>query len=128
MKKNSLVWRLPTKLTLDEIEKMIELKIISPEEAKELTFNSADDNDKVKALEEQVKFLKELVDKLSTQPAQVIWNYVNTYRPSYPTWTLTGLLGNVTYSGLAVSAGATAGGTLTSGTSYGGSGKASNIK
>lgn len=111
MKKTNLVWRLPSKLTLDDIQKMIELKIISPEEAKELTFNSSDDNEKVKALEEQVKFLKELVDKLSTQSPQVIWRYVETYRPSYPVWSTSNLLGNA-YTVLCSTA---SGSTLTTG-------------
>lgn len=99
MKKTNLVWRLPSKLTLEDIEKMLALKIITPEEAKELTFNSADDNEKVKALEEQVKFLKELVDKLSSQPTTQVWRYINTYTPHYG-WNVATSLG-ATYTTLA---------------------------
>lgn len=93
MTKKNLVWRLPSKLTLDDIEKMISLKIITAEEAKELTFNTADENEKVKALEEQVEFLKELVERLSTRNSGYGWSYVSGYTPSVATWSPAKLLG-----------------------------------
>lgn len=91
MTNKSLVWRLQNKLTLEDIEKMLSLKIIDEKEAKELTFNTADDNEKVKSLEEQVKFLKELVEKLSNNNYPQLWTYYSSYTPRY-NWSVGTLL------------------------------------
>ena len=105
---NNLVWRLQNKLSLDDIEKMLQLKIIDEKEAKELAFNSAEDASEIKALKEQVKFLKELVDKLANKGSAPSWTYVSTYTPAVATWSPTRLLGT-TYTTLASTSGSVVG-------------------
>lgn len=59
-------WRLKQLPTAEGVSKLVEQKIITPEQAKELLFSKPEDPDLEKtALKEQVKFLLELVEKLS---------------------------------------------------------------
>lgn len=58
MTKKELVWRLASKPTIDDITKLIETKVITPEEARTIAFNSLDENDKIAKLEQEVEVLK----------------------------------------------------------------------
>lgn len=93
MTKKELVWRLKDRPGVDEIVKLIDAKVLTAEEAKSIAFNTADENEKVKALEEQVEFLKELVERLSTRNSGYGWSYVSGYTPSVATWSPAKLLG-----------------------------------
>jgi hypothetical protein len=65
-KNTKLVWRLGKLPTVDEIKILIDNKIITQEEAREILFNqeTVEDRDK-ESLKEEVKFLREMVDKLA---------------------------------------------------------------
>jgi predicted nuclease of restriction endonuclease-like RecB superfamily len=89
VEKATLKWRLSNKPTLQDVEKMLGLEIISKEEARKILFSEESTNDKVKAHEEQVQFLQRVVDKLSSQPPQVVWKYVHDYTPRQ-VWLTTG--------------------------------------
>ena len=63
-----LKWRLGKLPTPDEVTKLLNEKIISKEEAREILFNleTEEDRDK-KSLESEIKFLREIVQRLSTR-------------------------------------------------------------
>lgn len=59
MTKKELVWRLANRPTVDEIVKLVENKVITPEEARTIAFNSVNENDKITKLEQEVELLKQ---------------------------------------------------------------------
>jgi len=99
-----IVWRLSKLPTVDELLKLVDSKLITQEDAKEILFNleTIEDRD-TKSLQSEIKFLRELVQKLSTNRSQIIttikeievpykrWDW---YRP-YCNWTTIDL-GNCT--------------------------------
>jgi len=102
--KTKLVWRLGNRPTVEDINTLISTTIITKDEAREILFNSETDEDRdKKSLQSEIKFLRELVQKLSTNRSQIIttikevevpykrWDW---YRP-YCNWTTIDL-GNCT--------------------------------
>jgi hypothetical protein len=77
-----LKWRLTSAPTLDDVKVMLESGIIDKSEAKQILFSEVNRDGQVKALEEQVDFLKDIIDRLSKQPPQQVWTYVNSYQPA----------------------------------------------
>lgn len=64
--KKTLNWKLKEAPTGSEIAELVKQKIITAEEGREMLFGSREyDYEKMKALEEQVEFLRELVKDLS---------------------------------------------------------------
>lgn len=83
-----LVWRLSQKPTVSELTVLLEKGIITKEEAKEVLFNQEEqvDRDK-KSLEGEVRFLRELVEKLSNNQRSTIIEtikYVEKPYQQYP--------------------------------------------
>ena len=72
-KKNKIVWRLREQPTPDSLKDLVKEEILSKEEAREILFSSEgqEDRDK-KSLESEIKFLRELVEKLSNNRSQII--------------------------------------------------------
>lgn len=68
-----LNWRLSKLPTPDEVRELVKDKIITQEEAREILFSSEEieERDK-KSLESEIKFLRELVDKLSKSRSEII--------------------------------------------------------
>jgi hypothetical protein len=61
-----LVWRLKERPTPKEIIDLLEAKILKEDEAREILFSSETEEDRdKKSLESEVKFLRDLVEKLS---------------------------------------------------------------
>jgi hypothetical protein len=86
IEKATLKWRLSDKPTLKDVESMLDKDIINKDEAREMLFSlnkPATKDEQVKALEEQVEFLKTVVEKIANKPPQVVWGYINTYTPTY---------------------------------------------
>lgn len=84
-----LIWRLGKLPTPDEVLKLVNDKLITKEEAREILFNEETTEQRsVKDLETEIKFLKELVEKLSDRKTivevtkQVLPIYIN--QPWYP--------------------------------------------
>jgi len=79
-----LVWRLGKLPSPDELVNLINAKIITQEEAREILFNveTEEDRDK-KSLESEIKFLRELVEKLSEGRTQIITTIREIERPYY---------------------------------------------
>lgn len=94
--KEPLVWRLKEKPSAEGVASLVEQKIITPEEGREILFNKSDSRekeqrltDKVSALQEEVEFLRELSDKLASKTSNgwtYVYNSVNDYKPSYAGW------------------------------------------
>lgn len=87
--KNTLKWRLSDLPTGDEVASLVEQKVITTEEAREILFNEEkEDSNKVAALKEEVKFLRELCDKLAVKSngwTTIVREY-ERYKPNYPYW------------------------------------------
>lgn len=90
MTKKELKWRLSDLPDATDVASLVEQEVITKEEAREILFNEvtpSKDNKRVKELEEEVKFLRELCDKLSAKSNwSNIYHYYETYKPSYPRW------------------------------------------
>lgn len=91
-----LSWRLSKLPTVSELTELIEKKVITQEEAKEILFNADIEIEREKKdLESEVKFLRELVAKLANQQTTRIietireveapWRRHPWYRP-YDIW------------------------------------------
>lgn len=87
--KKTLKWRLSELPTGDEVASLVEQKVITTDEAREILFNEEkEDSNKVAALKEEVKFLRELCDTLAAKSngwTTIIREY-ERYKPSYPIW------------------------------------------
>ncbi len=85
--KKQLVWRLGKLPTPAEVSELVKDKIITQEEAKEILFSSEDEivRDK-KNLESEIKFLRELVDKLSSGNTTRIVEVIREVEKPYYKW------------------------------------------
>ncbi len=84
MTKKKLVWRLKEQPTADSLAKLVSNGIISKEDAKEILCSSETEEDRdKKSLQAEIKFLRELVEKLSNkgQIVQVIREFEGNYKP-----------------------------------------------
>lgn len=85
-KKEELVWRLSEKPSADVIGRLVEKDVITKDEARTLLF-SQDEPKKVQELQEEIKFLRELVDKLTDQKnVQIVREVYNKWTPTYTHW------------------------------------------
>ena len=68
------VWRLANRPTSEDVVKLLNSGIITKDEAKEILFNVEEEAERdKKSLESEIKFLRELVEKLSKgSPTQII--------------------------------------------------------
>lgn len=93
-----LNWRLKTLPTADEVASLVEQKVITANEAKDLLFTESDDKDPtVSELKRQIEFLEGLVTELSKKPrdSAYIYKWIDTRTPLLPTtvWCSSGTLG-----------------------------------
>lgn len=93
-----LKWRLTKLPTSEEVNTLVLSKIISQEEARDILFTETDEKEKsVSDLEVEVKFLKELIEKLGNR-TQIIENiryiekpyYVQPWYQPYQVWCSSG--------------------------------------
>ena len=64
MTKKTLKWRLGSLPSVEELRQLVKDKIITQDEAREILFNESEGRDE-ESLKEEIKFLRELVEKLS---------------------------------------------------------------
>lgn len=112
-------WRLSKLPTPEELTLLVDKKILTTDEAKNILLKSEQVKD-INELKEEIKFLKQLVEKLSNSPTQIIKTirevevpiYVQRdwYRP-YATW-----CGSITTTGYSNTAGGSGTAQLSSGT------------
>lgn len=127
-KTTKLIWRLSSLPTPSELQELVKDKIITQDEAREILFTKEDiDERDKKSLESEIKFLRDLVDRLSkdrkviTETIKVIekpYYEYDWYKPYK--WYCTSTLGNTANAYTLTSAGIT-NATYTSGTAQIGS-------
>jgi len=80
----SLKWRLSKLPTPSELTELVSNKIITPAEAKEILLSEEEKTERdVKSLEEEIKFLRELVEKLSDNKSTTIVKQIEYIQPAY---------------------------------------------
>lgn len=90
MKKTQLVWRLKEQPTAEALQNLVNAKIITKEEAKQILLSSEEQEDRDKnSLKSEIKFLRELVEKLSKSRSEIRTTIkeieIPVYR-RYPWW------------------------------------------
>jgi hypothetical protein len=87
--KKNLIWRLKDQPTAEGIARLVETGVISSEQGYEILINESQTTKKeLAAKEEEIKFLRELVDTLANKNngwTTIVKEY-RDYRPHYPTW------------------------------------------
>ncbi len=79
-----LVWRLGKLPSPDEVRELVKDKIITQEEARDILFSDKEDTERdTKSLEEEIKFLRTLVEKLSVGSTKIVEVIKEVYRPYY---------------------------------------------
>jgi len=85
-KKEELVWRLGKLPNVEEITSLIANKIITQEEARDILFNKKIEEERdVKSLETEIKFLRDLVEKLSQSRSQIV-EIIKEVKTPYYQW------------------------------------------
>jgi hypothetical protein len=81
----TLTWRLSKLPTVEELQQLVKDKIITKEEAKDVLFKDKEEDKKelVNAQAEEIKFLKELVEKLANGNSAVIIKQIERVRGPY---------------------------------------------
>jgi hypothetical protein len=83
-KKEELVWRLGKLPTVEEITSLINNKVITQDEAREILFNKKIEEERdIKSLETEIKFLRDLVEKLSQGRNQIVEVIKEVVKPIY---------------------------------------------
>lgn len=87
MTKKNLVWRLGKLPSPDEVRELVKDKIITQEEARDILFSqeTEEERDK-KSLESEIKFLRELVDKLSQNNQTRVVEVIKEIKVPYVRW------------------------------------------
>ena len=84
-KKEKLVWRLGKLPTPDELRELVKDKIITQDEAREILFNVETEETRDKdSLHSEIKFLRELVEKLSDKSKVV--KVIKEIHTPYQNW------------------------------------------
>ena len=88
--KKKLTWRLGKLPTAQDLKELVDCKILSPEEAKEILVSESDvDERTVKSLEAEIKFLRDLAQKLSNNNSTTIIETIREVEKPYhrsPWW------------------------------------------
>lgn len=81
---NQLKWRLGKLPTPDEVLGLVNDKLITKEEARQILFTeeNATDRDE-QSLKEEIKFLREMVEKLANNNSRTIIEYIERIKPVY---------------------------------------------
>lgn len=109
MKNTKLVWRLKEQPTTDALKELVVAGLLTKDEARQILFSSESEEERdKKSLEMEIKFLKELVEKLSSrsQIVEVIKEikvpyYTYTWAQPYFNWatpTLGSSISNAVYA------------------------------
>lgn len=93
-KENELLWRLKELPTGREIAELVAQEVITTDEARKLLFTEKQkveirQPEKEKALEEEVSFLRKVIDELASSKSGgyvTVYNKWKEYQPIYPIW------------------------------------------
>ncbi len=85
MKKDKIKWRLGKLPTPEQVSELVKADLITKEEAREILFNvETEETIEVEALKSEIKFLREIVDKLAekskiSDTIKVVEHHYQTY-------------------------------------------------
>lgn len=85
MKKETLKWRLTKLPTSEEVSKLVNDKIISKEEGREILFSTESEEERdEKSLKSEIKFLRDVIEKLSSnQTTRIVEVIKEVQKPYY---------------------------------------------
>jgi len=100
---NELIWRLRDLPTGKEIAELVAQEVVTKEEARKLLFSDTKkielkEPQRLKELEDEIKFLRKVVDTLATTKAggwTTVYHQYQKYQPLYPTGTIWNTYGSV---------------------------------
>ena len=82
-----LIWRLSSLPTPSELTELVKNELITKEEAREILITEKEVTERdADSFKEEIKFLREMVDKLSKGNQSNTITYIHEY-PTKPTWT-----------------------------------------
>lgn len=82
--KKKIVWRLSKLPTPDEVSVLLKDGVLTKDEAREILFSHETEEERdTKSLEAEIKFLRELVEKLSTNRSNIIETIRYVEKPYY---------------------------------------------
>lgn len=85
-----LIWRLREQPTAQSLQGLVDKSILTKDEAREILFSTETEEDRdKKSLESEIKFLRELVEKLSKSRSEIIETIRVVEKPvyrEYPYW------------------------------------------
>ena len=85
-----IIWRLREQPTAESLQGLVTKSILTKEEAREILFSSETEEDRdKKSLESEIKFLRELVEKLSKSRSEIVTIIKEVEKPTYykePYW------------------------------------------
>jgi len=85
-KKKELKWRLKDLPDACDIADLVKEKVITTDEAREILFKN-EESTKLEELQEEVKFLRQMVDKLTdSNNWKIVKEVYKEYHPVYPYW------------------------------------------
>jgi len=68
-----LVWRLKEQPSTKSLQELVVSGVLTKEEAREILFSSQEENERdTKSLENEIKFLRDLVEKLAQNRSQIV--------------------------------------------------------
>ena len=88
-KKKTISWRLKELPDGHDVALLVQQEVITKEEARQILLNEGEeDSDKLKAKDEEIKFLRDLVDTLAAKHNgyTTIYHEYSRLRHSYPVW------------------------------------------
>lgn len=83
-----LKWRLSKLPTVDELLKLVNDKVITQEEAREILFNKETDEERDKeSLKSEIKFLRDIIENLSKNNTTKVVEIIKEYKPIWSNYT-----------------------------------------
>jgi hypothetical protein len=88
-----IIWRLSEKPSTESLQKLVSSGILTKEEAREILFNEVEESDRsIDSLKEEIRFLREIIEKLSSREkiVEVVkeYHYTQPWYQPYHYWTM----------------------------------------
>ena len=84
MKTTKIIWRLKEQPTADNLKELVKEGLLTKDEARQILFSSEEIEQRdSNSLKEEIKFLRNLVEKLSQNKEQIV-KYIEIEKQSYP--------------------------------------------
>jgi len=103
--KKKIIWRLKEQPTAETLQRLVENKILTKDEARQILFSFEEEKERDEnSLKAEIKFLRELIEKLAESRSQIITTIREVEIPykrypwfePYSTWTFSSKYNNTT--------------------------------